>query len=633
MSENNGGIFEFGPFRLDVAEHTLSRTDGAATRHLPEKAFQTLRILVEKSGQLFTKHELIEKVWPDSIVEENNLDKCIHAVRQVLGETATEQKYIQTVRKHGYRFVAEVRAIPPDINGAALAIPQGALPKNTNAPGTNRYAFATLTAASGLLVTIVLAGFYIVWTREAAPPHPTTIAVLPLKPVNMAERSAFHEGGILDSLILRLGSAGGLTVRPLSAMRKYLDVDQDALAAGREQMVDYVLAANYQVAGGRIQITGQLLEVKTGAVSETFKIEKESAESFAVQDSIAREIGDIVTARFGTGSDALISKRGTANENAYMHYLNAANLMGRTSSLPVAQESVEYLEEAIRLDPRFARGYAALARSRVDLSNLVDDPHSDCEKAGLAVERAFSLDASLTEAYQASGLRKQRCEWDFAGAESDLRRAVEMDQHSDTAHAAYGAYLNTVGRFDEAIAETETAIGLNPSSLVHHKQLGIIFYCARRYDAAIVELNHASKLGQLGLANGWLWTSYVANGQEREAFQCLLRYESGKGPKPDPARIEQLKEVLTTKGWKGIRELQRDEEVASPIYVKGRFYRIARLCAQLGNIDDAFLYLDKAFERRDAQLLLLRSEPTFDPLRTDPRFLQLLRRTGFPPVS
>ena len=642
MSLDNKELYEFGQFRLDVTEHTLTRLDGLKNGKLGENAFQTLCILVHRRGHLVTKTDLITQIWPNSFVEDHSLEKCIHAIRQVLGETPIEQKYIQTVRKHGYRFVADVRKVAADGNGhvAVSPIPADAVETSASDAASqpivvtkkNWRATATQAVLGVIVVVIASIGFYLATRSRSAVAESTSIAVLPLKPVNLANRNAFHEGGITDSLILRLSAVKGFTVRPLSAMRKYADVEQDPLAAGREQMVDYVLASNYQLSDGRIQVTAQFFDVKTGLVTETFKIEKDAGDSFVMQDMVAREIGGALAERFGIKTDSIISKRGTANENAYRYYLNAVNLMGRTS-LPIAQESVEYLEEAVRLDPDFARAYAALARSRVELSNLVDDPGSDCNKARTALERALALDLALAEAYHASGLRKQRCEWDFAGAESDLRRALELDPQSDTAHAAYGSYLSTVGRFDEAIAETERAISLNPNSLVYHKQRGIILFVARQYDGSIAAFSQAAKLGQMGPANGWLWTAYVAKGEDRQAFETLLKYETEKNLKPDLVKIEQLKTIFGTSGWKGIREIQLEAEIASPIYLKGRFYRISRLAAQLGNNNDAFLYLNKAIERRDTQLLLLKFEPTFDSLRSDPRYPKILQRIGFPPDS
>ena len=646
MSDENNELYEFGLFRLDVGERTLTRLDGSKNGQLPEKAFQTLSILVQKSGRLLTKKDLIDQIWPDSFVEENNLDKCIHAIRHVLGDKPNEQRYIQTVWKHGYRFVAEVRKPPANGNGTSAGKPprhdpveaetttSGADPKVLPQPvlaAVSRKTSVRL-ALAGLVVAIAAASLYYGTMRRSSLPELVSVAVLPLNPVNVSDRNTFLEVGITDSLILRLNTAKGFLIRPLSAMRKYVGTEQDPVAVGREQMADYVLASNYQLAGGRIRVTAQLVDVKTGQVAETFKVEKDADNTFAMQDSVAREIGDGIVARFGTATGPIIYRRGTTNENAYRYYLQAMNLMGRMS-LPVSQEAVEYLEEAVRLDPNFARAHAGLARSRVELSNLVVDAAEDCNKARAAVEEALRLDAELAQAYEASAMLKHRCTWDFAGAESDFRKALELDPNSDSTHAAYAWFLNMAGRSDEANAQIEWAISLNPNSTANHVQHGIILYFSRRYDASIEELRHVSEIGQLGIGHGFLWTAYIAKGDEAEAFNWLLKYETEKQLKPDAAKIENLKTIFRNDGWNGIRRMQLQAELASPVYEVGRFYRISRLAVQLGNNDDAFRYLNMAFERRDAQLLFLKSEPTFDPLRSDPRYQNLLLRIGFPPNS
>ena len=510
MSRETNELYEFGQFRLDVEEHTLTRLDGSKNGQLAEKAFQTLCVLVQGSGHLFTKKELIDQIWPDSFVEDNNLDKCIHAIRHSLGERPGEQRYIQTVRKHGYRFVAEVRKFPLNSNGVDAGKPSHPDPVDASPrlieiaaqlsprPAANSYPVAIRVSIAALVVLIVLAGVYLTVIRSAS--RSTSVAVL----------------------------------------------------------------------------------------------------------------------------------RGTTNENAYQYYLDSLNLMGRVS-IPVAQEAVESLEEAIHLDPGFARAYAGLARARVELSNLVDDPKPDCEKARIAVGQALALDPALAEAYQASGMLKHRCEWDFASAEADLRRALVLDPHLDSTHWAYAYYLNNMGRSEEAIGEIEQAISLNPTSVAYHIHHGIILYCARRYDDAIAALRHADQIGHLDSAHGWLYTAYIQKGDDAQAFEWFLKAETEKKVKPDPARIEQLRSIFETAGWKGIRELQLETELASPVYVKGRFYRISRLAVQLGKTDDAFRYLNMAVERRDAQVLLLKSEPSFDPVRSDPRYPELLKRIGFPP--
>ena len=181
-----------------------------------------------------------------------------------------------------------------------------------------------------------------------------SIAVLPLKPINSANRDEIYEIGIADSLIHQLGSMNGIVVRPLSAIRKYADVGQDPLAAGREQQVDYVLASNYQLAGGRIRVTAQLFNVANGQIEETYKSEKDAGDVFAMQDAIAGEVGNKLSARFGSTSSGATAKRGTTNEEAYRLYLQGIYLNDKRTTSD-SRKAVEAFEQAIRLDLNYAR--------------------------------------------------------------------------------------------------------------------------------------------------------------------------------------------------------------------------------------------------------------------------------------
>ena len=187
-----------------------------------------------------------------------------------------------------------------------------------------------------------------------------SIAVLPAKAINSANRDEIYDIGIADSLILKLGSMKGFIVRPLSLMRKYADVGQQPLAAGREQKADYVLASNYQLEGGKIRITAQLWNVASGQIKETYKSEKDAADVFAMQDAIASEVGNVLSARFGTTPSGRTAKRGTANEEAYRLYLQGMYLSGKRTTAD-ANKAVEVLEESVRLDPKYAQAWAGLA--------------------------------------------------------------------------------------------------------------------------------------------------------------------------------------------------------------------------------------------------------------------------------
>ena len=661
MSKESKEIYEFGTYRLDVGEHIFERADGEKNGTLTEKAFQTLVILVRNRGSLVTKNELLASVWPDAIVEENNLDKAVHAIRHALNDTPGEQKYIETVRKHGYRFVAEVRKFPADVNVENRTINESftgvAFPEASEAPAESSVdaltvpiskaadknatlAFAEETrpvdspnkrrtiaalAAIVLLAAAIGFGYYFFSAKTSPIVGKKSIAVLPLKPINTANRDDIYEVGIADSLIHRLGSIKGFIVRPLSATRKYADIEQDPFAAGKEQQVDYVLTSNYQVAGGKIRITAQLFNVQSGEIEETYKIEKETSDVFAMQDEIAGEVGKQLQARFVTTSNTPGAKRGTNNEEAFRLYLQGTNLTARRTAAD-AKKAVEYFEQAIKLDPNFARAYAGMASAYIASGNLGGgSPREQFEKAKSAVTKALELDNNLAEAYVARAGITHRYDWDWVGAEKDLLHAIELEPNNDGAHGVYANLLVESGRFDEGMAELETAQAINPVSPGYQRNRGQFLYFARRYDEAIVQLKRVIEVDEnYRTAYAWLWYAYQMKGDDEAAYQWFMKFQK----LANPEIIEPLQMAYQTAGWQGVKRKKLEIDKQNEHQPGSNLFATARLCALLGEKEQAFDYLNKAIEKRYGQMVALKADPTFDSLRSDPRFDELLKRVG-----
>ena len=660
---------------MDVAEHYLARLSGERVQ-LSEKAFETLCVLVRNSGHLVRKDELLNQVWADSFVEENNLDKCIHAIRRALGEKPGEQKIIETVRKHGYRFVVEARRVEEEVEptdeksaihsktkqippqtfprlverietqklGAVIALENQRHEADTNQPeeSTRQTGHLELASATpvnkskpkyrafvvaGLILGAIGLGYYFFYAGKTAAGvnGKKSIAVLPLKPINTANREEIYEVGIADSLILRLSSMKGFIVRPLSATRKYADIGQDPLAAGREQQVDYVLASNYQLAGGKIRVTAQLFDVASGQVEVTYKSEKEAGDVFAMQDSIAGEVGNKVLARFAVTSNSPAAKRGTTNEEAYRLYLQGRSLTyNRTAA--AARKAVEYFEQAIRLDPNFARAYSGMAHAYITSGNLGGGlPRVEYEKAREAATKALELDNNLAEGYAVSGELKFTYEWDFAGAEQDLATAIRLEPNSDLAHERYAFYLAVRGRFDEAHAEAKTAQEINPNSLQHQQINGVILYLARRYDEAIIQLRRVLEVDENhATAYGWLRLAYEMKGDDAGAYEWFVKGQK----RNNPEQIGVYQNAYATSGWRGVKQIISEQQKSNEQNLLSNYYGMARQCAMLGEKEQAFAYLNKAIEKRQGQMTMLNVEPGFDSLRDDPRFNELVRRVG-----
>ena len=494
-----------------------------------------------------------------------------------------------------------------------------------------RLSLAAFALAAFLIGASTLSYYFYGSKKASSADGKKSIAVLPLKPINTANRDEIYEIGIADSLIHRLSSMKGFIVRPLNATRKYADIGQDPLAAGREQQVDYVLASNYQLAGGKIRVTAQLFDVASGQIEETYKSEKEAGDVFAMQDAIASELGNDLLARFATTSNSLTTKRGTTSEEAYRLYLQGKNLtetrnLPLNHTAPAARKAVEYFEQAIRLDPNFARAYSGMAHAYISSGNIGGGlSRVEYEKAKQAVTKALELDNNLAEGYAVRGELKLTYEWDFVGAEKDLLRAIELEPNNDLAHGQYAAYLTVRGRFDEAIAETKTALEIDPNSVKYQHYNGVILYHARRYDESILQFNRVVEVDEnFATTYGWLMLAYEMKGDNARAYEWFMKNQK----RANSEHIELYQNAYETLGWQGVRQKLLELEKLSEQKPSSNYYRLARQCAMLGEKEQAFEYLNKAIEKRHGQLTMLNVEPSLDILRDDPRFDELVRRVG-----
>lgn len=668
-------VYEFGDFRLDVAEHRLGRVDDGPVAALSEKPFQTLLYLVRNHGHLVTKADLLDAVWRDAIVEENNLDKSVHAIRQVLGDKPGGTRYIETVRKHGYRFIAEVKAVDPEWQGGAESEPDadmigplkdpipfglsrsgahaivgleewkdlaerfdldtnprpltGQIKEAQDAEAESSLAaepkWTILKVAVGVLLLSALSGLLLyVFNRRSVPTAKShTLLVLPVRSMDPAARDDLLEIGIADSLIHALGSNRNVVVRPLRASRLYLNADGDPQNAGREQRVDLVLEANYQVSENRYRITGRLIDTVTGGAVQNFKVDTDSADRFAVQDKVAAELSQEIFRALSLVDERPEVKRGTLNEQAYRLYLEARYLYGRRN-LSAAKKAVDLLDEAVRLDPNYALAWAAKSHAHRYAGNLGrdTDTHAEYQRSIAAAERALAIDDKLSEAYSAICENKLYYEFDFSGAEQNCLKAIELDPNSSLAHEVYGRFLTHRGRFDEGISEIKTAIDLDPTSLFNQRNLGIAFYYAGRYEEAEDQLKRVISMDASFMsAYMWLRNTYEIQGRFPEAFECLM-----KAQRAAEAEAEVIKRYEAAYKKGGYQAVLREHAKFHENY--NQFYVSAILHAQIGEFEKAFEYLEISYQRREWGMNSLLIEPHLRPLHGDPRFERLIERVG-----
>ena len=657
MNVEEKHFYSFKSFRLNVEERQLFHNNEVVP--LAPKIFDVLVVLVERNGHLVEKDELLRTVWADSFVEEANIARIVHTLRKVLGDDGNGNKFIETVAKKGYRFVAEVDEVHEqaaqkstkgnqysptiaedfpetiitektsenDFQILPTAVDKVVVPLVSKPKHTTRIVLFTIGFLSAAFLFLLLS-FNFQSKSSVNPNDPKSIAVLPLKPFTAENRDARYELGIADSLIFKLNSVKNLTVRSLSATQQYVDSKKDAIAIGNEQKVDYVLASNYQIADGKIRVTSELINVADGSVVESFRDEQSVSNSFAAQDAITANIGQSLLQKLNREPNNLLAKRYTTNEEAYRFYLSGAFLADKRNRTDI-EKAIDYFEQAVKLDPNYAPAYAGLANAHTAMAlEGGGNRHEQYPKAKAALEKALAIDDNLAEAHSYAGEINLVFEWDFAEAEAQHKRAIALNPNSSAAHRMYALLLSQpLGKFDEAIAEIKIAIDLEPASVLNHKIYGQTLYFARRYDEAIAELKRTVEMdAEFSTAYKFLIHSYRAKGDEAQAFEQFVRQQTQFGDQPD--EIQSWKTIYAKSGWRGVFERQfeqakENEKNGKPNYVQLAFYSI-----ELEEREPAFAYLEKAFGKRQWAMTTLKVEPRFDPLRSDPRFEDLVRRVG-----
>jgi len=633
--------FEFDSFRLDSGRRLLLR-DGEAVPLAP-RAFRLLLALFQNRGKVLSKDELMKQLWPDTVVEENNLTVIISALRKALGENPHEHRYIVTIPGRGYSFVADVREVADESgdfsSGGPIQIAEegeitpvaGADPP---APSRRFRPKGIVLLASILLVGLALALIYL-WlsgrSRQSDIARAArSIAVLPFKTLKGDGNDEYLGLGMADALISKLSNLHQVVIRPTSAVVKYADAGQDPLAAGRELGVDSLLDGMIQRSDNRIRVTVQLVRVSDGAPLWSEKFDEKFTDIFALQDSMAEQVTQALTLKLSGEEKKQLTKRQTVDPEAYQLYLRGRYFWNKRTAEGL-KKGIEYFEQATEKDPSYALAYAGLA----DCYNLLSyysvlAPKDSFPKAKAAALKALEFDSHLAEAHTSLGLAKMVFDRDWAGTESSYKRAIELSPNYATAHQWYAEYLAAMGRSEEAIQEIKRAQELDPLSLIINAAAGFVNYYARRYDQAVEQLQKMQELDPNFWPRHWfLGWSYLAQHRYEAAIDEFKQAKSLSGESTG-MRIE-LAHAYAVSGRR--REAQRMMgelmEQAKQSYVSP--YGIAMIHVGLGEKDQALAWLQRAYQERTWDLVYLKVDPKLDSLRTDPRLTDLLRQLGLSP--
>ena len=660
MREQKKRFYDFGPYRLDPAKRVLLK-DGAQVQLTP-KAFDTLLALVEERGRLLQKDVLINRIWPDSFVEEGNLTVTISMLRKALGENRGEHRYIVTIPGKGYRFVADVRELwdetaelvleehtrehfvveQEEVKQLEIAKPAvdeqgGILVRDT--PVNNlkpvRLSRKALALCALMLVLLSAIAFSLLRPNKPMALEPTTIrkrsiAVLPFKLIS-AKPDAEHLGlGLADILITKLSNIQQITVRPTSAVRKYNEVDQNPVIAGQELKVDSVLQGSVQQQEGKIRITVQLINVEDGSPLWADKFDESFTNIFAVQDTISEQVARMLAVKLSSKDKELLAKKYTQNAEAHQLYLKGRYFWEKRSADNL-EKSIKYFKEALEKDPVYALAYAGLADSYALLASGGGEYSmhtSDAiSKARTYVMKALELDETLADAHTSLGIIHLNYDWDWASAEREFTRALELNSGSSNAHYWYSLYLSAMGRGEEAIAESKLAAEIDPLSPLTVAQVARAFNYADQFDQAIIECRKALELDpNRAVAHYTLGMAYRGLKRYPEAiaeFNKVIPFAEGS-----PVAIAALGAVYALSG----NRPEAEKILADLIKQEGHGYvspyYFIDLYACLGDKDRAFKWIDKSYEERAGFLAYTKVEDIFDNLRDDPRYSALMQRLG-----
>ena len=651
-------LFEFDSFRLDPVEHLLLR-DGEPVP-LEPKVFETLLTLVQRAGMLVGKEELMRAVWPDSFVEESNLTRNISVLRKALNHSDSGPQYIETVPKRGYRFTGDVRALAgeraevivqrakvsvvieeedsdEETNGPyysatpldADAKPVAAIDGKQRSVGKiKRYKLVALFTLTLLMSVVAAAISFRVLNRNA--PAIDSLAVLPFVNVGANPDTEYLSDGITDSLINNLSQLPALRVMSRNSVFHYKGSLTDAQQVGRALGVSAVLTGKVTQRGNDLIISAELVDVRDNSHLWGAQYNQRLSDLSAVQAELARDISKKLRLQLSGEEQKRLSKRDTENSEAYELYLKGRyNLNALTPDGDKA--SVEFFHRAIEKDPDYAPAYAGLAEYYAAVAYAVTTPSIPPKEAysmaKTAALRAIELDETLAEAHTSLGVIFMLQEWDWEAAEREFRRAIALNPNYVNAHHWYSHCLIYLGRFPESLAESQLALALDPLDAPMNFHLGFHYYNARQFDQASAQLQRVLNM----------------NPNYAEAH-CILAMVYEQTKRFDEAMAELKKNIEM--GGIDRREIigrlyahlgQRDEAQKLIAQLKEESkrksvspYNIAKIYEALGEKDQAFLWLEKAYAERDSNVTNLKVEPELDSLRSDSRYANLLRRMRLP---
>ncbi len=624
----------FSVFEVDRSASKLLK--GGRPVKLAPQPLKVLLLLLDRHGLVVTRAEIQRHLWGEStfVDFERGINFSINRIRAALGDDAEKPRYIETLPKHGYRFVAEVnddagtepavhaaQAVESaydlsDLSGRETHPPDPPVPMQVHAAPFPHVAVAVLAAIALLAIGVA--------ARKSPVPlnFIQSVAVLPFEDLS-SDADEYFDDGVTDELIADLGQLAPLRVISRNSVMQYKRARRPLPQIARELGVDAVVEGTITRSGNRVRVAAQLIETRTDRHLWAHTYETEMGDVLPLERELAEVIADEVRSKISSPRNPIpkrVRSLTALAQDAYLkgHYLQVA---GTIESLPAA---ISDFKQSIASEPN-APAYAGMASAYVTMGHLLFLPPQEAfPPAKTAAVRALELDDTLEEAHTALGNVKLLYDWDFPGAAAEFRRALQLNPSSVRAHDSYADYLGAMGRANEAIESARQGLEVDPLSLSATMNLAWQLYMARRYEDAVAA---AQKVADI---NPKLYSAHVCLGliyeQERRIPEAIEELQKASGFCRDQC-FDLIGQVFAMSGDRqaaldAMQQLQR-RAYASP-------WLIAVIYAQLNDKSRAFAWLDKAYEGREHDLVFADVWPLFDNLRADPRYHDLLRRIGLP---
>ena len=616
-------VYHFGPFVLDGPKRRLVR-DGEVVRLTP-KAFETLLALVEERGKTIEKDELRKRVWGDTVVEDNNLNQSITALRKALGDSRNESQYIATIPGQGYRFVADVREERLGVTGAA---PPGTAPpavaETRPTPASRRW----LIVVGIMAVALLLLGL-VSWTRRSEPERLkiTSVMVLPLENLSGDPSQEYFADGMTDALIGDLARINGLRVISRTSSMHYKGKTKPLPDIASELKVDGVVEGTVQRSGDRVLVRAQLIHAASDTHLWVQTYERDVKDVLTMQSEIAQAIAREVQAK--TTSSTPPTAQRPVRPKAFDEYLQGRYLYWNKRTEENLQKAIEHFQNAIKEDPDYALPYVGLAdcyyaMGTVQVGSL--PPLAARKRGEEAATKALALDNNLAEAHSSLGY-VHHFNWNWDAAEQSFKRALELNPNYANAHNLYANLLMAKGSIDESLAASNRARELDPFSLAISVQRGFLLENARRYDEAIEQFRSVIAMDPDHYQAYWmLGHTYAASGRHAEAIAAAEKATALSDRAPGALGILGLVYGLAGRKDDATKILNELLELNKKRYVTPA--ALVNVYIGLGDKERALSWLEKAYEERSNYVAYMNVFPIVEPLRSDPRFAALLQKVG-----